>query len=98
MNEPYNQIPQSFSFLNIFKRDKEQVQVEVESKPHDFGKGIYIREWQLEIPYSGVSLRDCIEKRFDMKISSLNEPDTITFYNGLVIHFDIVDRNVTFRK
>jgi hypothetical protein len=97
MNEPYNQIPQSFSFLsNIFKR-VEKVPV-VETEPHDFGKGIYIREWQLEIPYNGISLRDCIEKRFDMKISSLNEPDTITFYNGLVIHFDIVDRNVTFRK
>lgn len=49
MNEPYNQIPQSFSFLNIFKKF-EKVPVVVETEPHDFGKGIYIREWQLEIP------------------------------------------------
>ncbi len=47
---------------------------------------------------SGPCLRDCIEKRFVMKIASLNDPDTITFSNGLVIHFDIVDRNKKFRS
>ena len=102
MNEPYFQVPEGFNILNLFKKPKSKV---VEP-PHDFKKGIRIKEWQLEIPYDGGSIKECFEKRFtELQISSFSAsntdhttPDTITMNNGLVIHFEVIDRNISFRK
>ena len=95
MNEPYFQVPEGFNILNLFKKAKPTI---VEP-PYDFKKGIHIKEWQLEISYDGGSIKECFEKRFpDLQIASMTDPDTITMSNGLVIHFEIIDRNISFRK
>lgn len=93
MNELYNNHSEIFG-KSVVKKIKDLLK----SKPHDFGKGILIKEWQLEIPFKEGSIKECFEKRFTFeKIESVSD-STVIFQNGLIISYEIVDRNISFRK
>lgn len=97
MNEPYNQIPNLNLFGMIASHFKKP------EKPYDFGEAVYIKEWQLEIPYGrNEHFVAAFKRKFPELVPStplmILGNDTLTLYNGLVLHFVIVDRNKTFRN
>jgi hypothetical protein len=107
---------------------KNQVKNEKIQNPHDFGKALFIKEWQLEFPISG-DIKSGFESRFpNLKIKSLDEslsvmilesdmivpdgvepgatvlvsaegePKHFISYKEVILHYEIIDRNISFRK
>lgn len=94
MNEPYNQIPELSIFTILVSHFSKP------EKPHDFGKALHIKEWQLEIPFNkDEHFVEAFKRKFPELVPSnpILGNDTITLYNGIVLHVEVVDRNTTLK-